>query len=44
MTGPMDSVIGVKKEAAISKFVTQIPQYFEVAAGPFQFNGALIEI
>lgn len=44
MTGPMDSVIGVKKEAAIRKFVTQIPQYFEVAAGPFQFNGVLIEI
>lgn len=44
MTGPLDSVIGVKKDAAIEKFTTQIPQHFEVAAGPFQFNGAIIEI
>ncbi|MFX4260825.1 TIGR00282 family metallophosphoesterase [Pelotomaculum propionicicum] len=44
MTGPMDSVIGVKKEAAVGKFITQIPQYFEVATGPFQFNAALIEV
>ncbi|NLI12671.1 TIGR00282 family metallophosphoesterase [Pelotomaculum propionicicum] len=44
MTGPIDSVIGVKKEIIIDKFLTQIPQYFEVATGPFQFNGAVIEI
>lgn len=44
MTGPMNSVIGVKKEIIINKFITQIPQHFEVATGPFQFNGAVIEI
>lgn len=44
MTGPYLSVIGVKKEIIISKFVTQIPERFEVATGPFQFNGAVIEI
>lgn len=44
MTGPTDSVIGVKKDIAIEKFTTQIPQHFEVAAGPFQFNGAIIDI
>lgn len=44
MTGPSDSVIGVKKEAAIKKFTTQIPQHFEVATGLYQFNGAVIEI
>jgi calcineurin-like phosphoesterase len=44
MTGPLDSVIGVKKDNAIEKFLTQIPQYFEVAPGPYQFNGAIIEI
>lgn len=44
MTGPLDSVIGVKKEIAIEKFLTQIPQYFEVATGLFQFNGVIIEI
>jgi hypothetical protein len=44
MTGPSDSVIGVKKDVAIQKFTTQIPQHFEVAAGPFQFNGVIIDI
>ncbi len=44
MTGPMDSVIGVKKEIIIHKFITQIPQHFDVATGPFQFNGVVIEI
>lgn len=44
MTGPVDSVLGVKKEIIIEKFITQIPQHFEVATGPFQFNGAVIEI
>ncbi len=44
MTGPMDSVIGVKKDAVIEKFTSGIPRYFEVATGPFQFNGAIIEI
>jgi hypothetical protein len=44
MTGPVDSVIGVKKEIIISKFLSQIPQKFEVAAGAFQFNAAVIEI
>lgn len=44
MTGPMDSVIGVKKEIIIDKFITQIPQHFDVATGTFQFNGAVIEV
>ncbi len=44
MTGPMDSVIGVKKDVVIEKFISGIPRYFEVATGPFQFNGAIIEI
>ena len=38
MTGPMDSVIGVKKEAVLEKFITQIPKKFEVATGTYQFN------
>lgn len=44
MTGPYYSVIGVKKEIIIDKFITQIPHRFEVATGPFQFNGAVIDI
>ncbi|NTW04649.1 MAG: TIGR00282 family metallophosphoesterase [Peptococcaceae bacterium] len=44
MTGPRDSVIGVKKETVLEKFLTQMPKRFEVAAGLYQFNGALIDI
>ncbi len=44
MTGPRDSVIGVDKEQAISRFLSMIPRRFEVAQGPAQFCGALIEI
>jgi metallophosphoesterase (TIGR00282 family) len=31
MTGPVDSIIGVKKELIINKFLTQIPVRFETA-------------
>lgn len=44
MTGPSNSIIGVKKEVVIENFITQIPQRFEVATGPFQFNGVVIDI
>lgn len=44
MTGPKDSVIGVKKEIIIEKFLTALPKKFEVAGGPYQFNGLMIEV
>lgn len=44
MTGPMNSVIGVKKELVIEKFITQMPRRFEVAEGLYQFNAVLVEI
>lgn len=44
MTGPRDSIIGVKKEAVVEKFITQLPRKFEVAAGPYQFNAVIIDI
>lgn len=44
MTGPLDSVIGVKKELVIEKFITQMPRRFEVADGLYQFNAVLLEI
>jgi len=44
MTGPRDSVIGVKKDLVIDKFISQLPVRFEVATGLFQFNGAVIDI
>jgi len=44
MTGPTDSVIGIKKEIAIKRFIHQTPFRFEVANGNCQFNGMTVEI
>nr|WP_152947316.1 TIGR00282 family metallophosphoesterase [Desulfofundulus thermobenzoicus] len=44
MTGPRDSVIGVKKEMVLDKFLTHLPRRFEVAPGPYQFNAVLIDV
>lgn len=44
MTGPSDSVLGVTKELAIQKFLSQRPIGFEVASGPSQFDAVVIEI
>jgi 2',3'-cyclic-nucleotide 2'-phosphodiesterase len=44
MTGPLHSVIGVKKELAIEKFLTAMPRRFEVASGPSVFCAVLVEL
>lgn len=44
MTGPIHGVIGIKKELAIEKFLTQMPRRFEVASGPSLFSAVLIEL
>ncbi|MDI6631059.1 MAG: TIGR00282 family metallophosphoesterase [Bacillota bacterium] len=44
MTGPRDSVIGVKTETIIAKYVTQLPKRFEVAGGPYQFDACVVTI
>lgn len=44
MTGPTDSVIGVKKDAVIDKFLTQLPRRFEVAKDDIMLNGVIFEI
>lgn len=44
MTGPTDSVIGVKKDAVIEKFLTQLPRRFEVAKDDIMLNGVIFEI
>ncbi len=44
MVGPRDSVIGVKKENIIKKFISGMPQKFTVAKDDIWINGALIEI
>jgi len=44
MTGPTDSVIGVKKELAIDRFLTQMHYKFEVASKALVLEGAVISI
>lgn len=44
MTGPLDSIIGVKKEQVIEKFLTQMPQKFDVATGNGILSAVVIEI
>jgi len=44
MTGPFDSVIGMKKDDSIRKFLTQQKVKFEVAEKNIKINGVLVEI
>jgi metallophosphoesterase (TIGR00282 family) len=44
MTGAHDSVIGINKEDAITRFLTQIPRRFTVAKNDIKFCGALVKI
>ncbi len=44
MTGPVDSVIGVKKEQAIARFLTQTPHRFEIPKGPVQLDAVVLDI
>jgi hypothetical protein len=44
MTGPVDSVIGVKKEQAIARFLYQTPHRFEMAKGPVQLRAVIVDI
>jgi hypothetical protein len=44
MTGSRDSVIGVRKDVAVEKFVTQLPARFEVAKKDPILCGVLLDI
>jgi metallophosphoesterase (TIGR00282 family) len=45
MTGPRNSVIGMKKEQVLNKFLTQLPGRFTPEeSGPRTFNSVLIDI
>ena len=45
MCGALDSIIGVKKEAPIERFLTGMPRRFEVAkSGTMMLNGFLFDI
>jgi hypothetical protein len=44
MCGPRDSVIGMKKEAVLERFLTGMPTRFEVASGPPVLQGVIVEV
>jgi len=44
MTGPFDSVLGIKKEVALERFLTLLPNRFDVAKGDIRIQGVLIDI
>ncbi len=44
MTGPLESVIGMQKDAIIQRFLTQIPNKFDVAKGNVRLQGVVIDV
>lgn len=43
MTGPLESVIGVRTDIILRRFLTELPVQFEVADGPVRIDAALID-
>jgi metallophosphoesterase (TIGR00282 family) len=44
MVGPIDSVIGVRKEQVIERFMRALPVRFEVASGTVCIGGLLVDV
>jgi metallophosphoesterase (TIGR00282 family) len=44
MCGPIDSIIGMKKEQVLQRFLTQMPVRFEVETGPAMLNAVVVEL
>ncbi len=45
MVGPYDGILGMMRESVIEKFITSLPQRFEVdKEGRWQLNGVIIDI
>ena len=44
MTGPEQSIIGMKTDLALRKMISQLPVRLEVAEGPAQFNGVRVKV
>jgi len=44
MTGPYDSVIGMKSQAAINRFIYQTPQKYETAENNVHLCGVLVKV
>ena len=44
MTGPFDSVIGIRKESILQRFLLQIPNKFDIAKGDVRLQGVMVDI
>ncbi len=44
MTGPADSVLGVRKDVIVQRFLTGLPAKFETAPGPTELQGAVVVV
>jgi 2',3'-cyclic-nucleotide 2'-phosphodiesterase len=44
MTGPHDSIIGIKKEIILEKLLTGMPKRYDVAESGLELNAVLVEI
>jgi metallophosphoesterase (TIGR00282 family) len=44
MTGPMNSVIGIRKEIALERLLTQIPWKFDVAKEAIELQGVVVDV
>jgi metallophosphoesterase (TIGR00282 family) len=44
MCGPADSVLGVRTDRVVERFLTQIPNRFDVAGGPVLVQGAVVVV
>ncbi len=44
MTGPYEGIIGMDKDLIVRRFLTRMPEKFELAQGKTQFNAVVVEI
>lgn len=44
MTGPSESIIGMRPADIIERFLTGLPKRFEVASGPAVLNGIVVDV
>jgi hypothetical protein len=44
MCGPIDSVLGVRPDVVVGRFLDQMPARFDVAEGPVGVHGALVDV
>lgn len=44
MTGPFNSIIGIRKDDILERFLTQVPNKFDVAKDDVRLQGVIVEI